>query len=244
MRHGIRGGLTATTAASVLVGACGVAWADTFSFAADSNLDGPILRGEPTTANTSKILDGSPLNLDGTVIVDFRWDPDEDGPLNPVTIESQFDLLAESTNYSKANFSGIWIHTYTFGGSYEFRRTSDNVLVFSATFAKAVFTTVSAGEFSWGQTASIQSSDSTDPTITFTPGPALGPLDLSQSEDFAFTLTNLRTGAGGQVGVNGSGAPTDTWRSEASWSAQAIPAPGATVLSLIGAGLAVGRRKR
>lgn len=234
-----------TAVGAVVIGVlAGMSSAGTFSFAADSNQDGPVLQGGPTTANTSLVRDGAPQNTDGTVQVDFRWDPDEDGPLGPVVIPSRLSLLAESKAYSKTNFAGVWIHTYTFGGSYEFRRLSDDALVFSSTFANAVWTTVSNSEFAWGQTATIQSSDTTDPTITFTAGPALPPVDLSQSEDFAFTLTNLQSIGGGTVGISGNGAPLAFWRSEASWSAQAVPAPGAVLLTAVGGGLALSRRRR
>lgn len=233
-----------TVMSGVLVGAlAGLASAGTFSFAADTNQDGPNLQGGPTTADTSLVRDGGTQNGDGIVQIDFRFDPDEDGPAAPVVIPSRLVMLAESTSYSKSSFAGMWIHSYTLGGSYEFRRLSDDAMVFSAKFAKALWTTVSSSEFSWGQTATIQSADSTDPAIQFLAGPVLPALDLSTSEDFAFTLTSLVSASGGDVGINASGAPLSFWRSEASWSAQAVPAPGALVLTGAAGGLMLRRRR-
>lgn len=239
----MRTGNRAAVGAGLVGVLAGIASAGTFSFAADANQDGPVLQGGPTTANTSFVRDGATQNSDGSVQIDFRWDPDEDGPLGPLVIPSRLVLQAESKIYTKTNFAGMWIHSYTFGGSYEFRRLSDDAVVFSATFSNALWTSVSSSEFAWGQTATLQSSDTTDGGITFLAGPALPALDLSQSEDFAFTLTNLTSLGGGAVGINASGAPLAFWKSEASWSAQAIPAPGAVVLTMVG-GLVAGRRRR
>ncbi|MCG3123342.1 MAG: hypothetical protein GIKADHBN_01758 [Phycisphaerales bacterium] len=223
--------------------AAGAASAGTFSFAADANEDGPNLQGAPTTANTFTIADGSTKNFDGSVQVDFKWDPDEDGPAGAVTIPAYLTLNAESKSYSKLGFGGTWIHTYSVAGTYNFRQISDGTLIFTAAFSNAVWTSVSADEFRWGQTASLQSSDTTDSGISFTAGPALGAIDLSFSEDFTFSLSALSAVGGGTVGLAADGTPTSSWVSEASWSAQAVPAPGAVVLAGLG-GLLCARRRR
>ncbi|MBL8964759.1 MAG: hypothetical protein KF787_11390 [Phycisphaeraceae bacterium] len=228
----------------MILAIAGAAQASTFSFAADSNFDGPILQGGPTTSNTSLIRDGSSQNSDGAVQVNFTWDPDGDGPGGSVVIPSRLELLASSTLYSKTNVAGIWIHTYTFQGSYEFRQQSDNVLVMAVQFGSAVWTSVSASEFTWGSTATLQSSEQIDGSIAFASGAPLGFIDLSSSENFAFTLTDLRSlNGGGLVEIESDGTPRSLWKAEASWSAQAVPAPGAMALTLI-AGSLVLRRKR
>lgn len=241
----MRVGYRSLFGSGVVLAIAGMAQASTFSFAADTNFDGPILQGGPTTANTSLIRDGSTQNSDGTVQVNFTWDPDGDGPGGSVVIPSKLELLADSTSYSKINVGGIWIHTYVFKGSYEFRQQSDNAMLMSVAFNSGVWTSASASEFAWGSTATLQCSEGIDGSLSFTAGAPLGFIDLSSSENFAFTLTDIRTlNGGGPVPIGADGTPQAFWKSEASWSAQAVPAPGAMALTLLAGGLVLRRGKR
>jgi hypothetical protein len=239
MRSGIR-----VATGGILTGLlAGAASAGTFSFASDDNADGPVLQGVSSQTGSSLMTDGASLNLDNGVQVDFAYDIDENAASAAIKVPAIFTMSAQSISYSKSNFGGVWIHTYAFAGSYEFHRQSDGALIFSAGFKNAVWTSVSGSEFAWGQTATLQSSDDIDAAISFVAGPVINGIDLSASEDFVFTLSNLRSNTGGAVGVNAQGTPQVAWSSEASWSAQAVPAPGAVVLAAAG-GLIAGRRRR
>ena len=226
-----------------MVLAAGAANADFFSFASGGNPDGPTFRGGPGSVPFGVISDGSSLDLGGSVTVDFLWDQDEDGPGAAVVIPSTFTLTATSGTYQTTSFAGQVIHNFTMSGNYTFRRQSDNAVVMTVNFANALFTSWSTSTAELGQTATLISNIDVDPTLTFTAGPALGSAAFTQSPDFAFTLTALRDNNGGRAGTTPNGGFAEAWRSEGSWSAQAIPAPGALALAGI-AMVSVARRRR
>ena len=87
----------------------------------------------------------------------------------------------------------------------------------------------------------MQGNDDTG-ALTFATFGALSDIDVSQLRDFAFSLSNVRLANGNRVPVE-QGALGTPWKAEASFSAHAVPAPGAITLAGLG-GLVMARRRR
>ena len=226
---------------AVVLGAATVAHADYFSFASDSNPDGPTFLGGRQVL--SRFRDALPVDPTG-ITVGFLWDADENGPNPAILIPSSFRFQADFTGHSVQNVLGVFINSYTATGFYEYRTLNPaSALVLRVEFSSAVFTSVSSSANTWGATATLQDQSRTDGSLRFIAGNALPGADYSNAPgDFAFTLTNLRNNAGGSIQLNTEGNPNAEWRSEGSWSAHVTPAPGS--MALLGIGSLVATRRR
>lgn len=214
----------------------GVAQAGFFSFASDTNPDGPTF----SSASPGQVREGAPLDLSGAVRVDLLYDADEHGPGGSTTITSTFAFTAVTLNYTVIPMGGQFIHAWRLQGNYQFI-DAGGTTVLDAAFSHAVLISWSDSASLLGTSASIQDNADTDPLLTFTMGGALAGAP-TQSPNFAFSLSGLTTLTGGRVPVNPAGAFGANWKSEGSWSAQAIPTPAS--LTLLGGAAAASRRRR
>jgi MYXO-CTERM domain-containing protein len=94
-----------------------------------------------------------------------------------------------------------------------------------------------------GRSGQIQANDQADPSLSFSTGGVLADIDVSQQRDFAFSLSNVQLANGNRVPVTANGISTVPWSAEGSFSASAIPAPGALALAGLGM-IATARRRR
>lgn len=236
--------VTGIIALATLTAAGTLANADTFSFASDSNSDGPIFAGPATTPpGIGAFTDGGALNLNQTVGVNFLFDADEDGPGAATSIPAIFTFSATFLSYTAIPVGGAFLHTYTANGFIQFSEAGSGASILRINYNNALFASWSDSATTLGETASLQDHEGVDPGISFIPGAALAGRLLNESEDFAFDLTNLRTADGGRVNVGPNGAPQNGWRSDGSFSAQAIPTPGTVALAGLAAGLLFRRRR-
>lgn len=233
-----------TTAIAVGAALAGAAHADFFSFASDMNPNGPTFSGPPTLPpGIGFFTDGQHMNIDHMVMVDLLWDADEDGPGGPVAIPAMFSFRANFNTYNMFPVAGSFVHAYTANGFADFVDPQTFERILRINFNNALFTSWSNSPGLWGETATLQDHEGTDPNIVFLTGGPLAGRDLSMSEDFGFTLTAMETMDGGRVPIAPDGSILDTWMSEGSFSAHATPAPGALALAALGA-VSVLRRRR
>lgn len=211
----------------------GAAQAGFFSFASDTNPDGPTF-----SALATQISDGRSFDASGAISVNLMYDADDDGPTGPVVIPSEFTFLATTTSYSVTPFAGQFIHAWTVRGSY--RLTAPGSIL-TADFGNSVLVSWSDSASVMGTSASIIGNLATDPSLRFDAAGALGSAPTGDP-NFAFTLTNLRNDLGGRVLLGAGGVFADDWQSEGSWSAQTIPSAGS--LAMLGAAAITGRRRR
>lgn len=211
----------------------GAAQAGFFSFASDTNPDGPTF-----AAMTMQIADGRAFDTSGAVTVNLMYDADDDGPTGPVVIPAEFTFQASLTSHSVTPFGGQFIHAWTLQGFYRLRG-ADSIL--TADFRNAALVSWSDSASVMGASASIIGNFATDPSLRFDAAGSLGSAPVGDP-NFAFTLTHIRNDAGGRVALGAGGVFADTWRSEGSWSAQTIPATGS--LALLGASAGLIRRRR
>lgn len=218
--------------------AAGAAQAALFSFASDRNPDGPTFSG----LASSVITDGGPQDANGAVTVSFLVDRDDDGPGVAQVIEGRFEFNAVITAYSVVGFSGQFNHQFALDGSMSIIDTATNLPVFVAAFDNALFSSWSNSQASLGRSAQMQDSDESDLGLSFATFGALADIDVSAQRDFGFSLSNVRLANGNRVPVN-QGALGTPWRAEGSFSAHAVPTPGALALGALG-GLVMARRRR
>lgn len=230
----------AFTAIAALTLAAAAAQATTFSFSSDRNTDGPTL----ASLASGSVRDGRPFDLGGTVIVDFLYDVDEDGPAGPGIIPASFELDASVTGYAMTPFAGNFIHSWTLEGTFRFIELTSGEAFFSAAFGNALLTNFSDSPTLLAASGSLLSNSSADPALTFTTAGPLAGMDVSAGEDFSFSLSALRGSAdGARVPIAADGGFLTSWKAEGSWSARAVPAPGAMALLGLGA-MILARRQR
>lgn len=229
------------TAIAALTLAGATAQATTFSFSSDRNTDGPTL----ASLQSGSVIDGRPFDLGGQVVVDFFYDLDENGPGGAGVIPAAFEFSAAIKSYTVTSVAGNFLHSWTLEGQYKFIELTTGQTFFTATFANALMSNFSDSAALLSKSGSMQSNLAADAALAFTTGGALAGLDVTGLPDFGFTMTALRSAAnGGRVAVAADGRFLSPWKSESSWSARAVPAPGA--LALVGLGgllLARGRKR-
>ncbi|MCC6677704.1 MAG: hypothetical protein IT436_11215 [Phycisphaerales bacterium] len=229
-----------TAAIAALTLAAASASATTFSFSSDRNTDGPTL----ASLQAGSVIDGRPFDLGGQVIVDFFYDMDEDGPGGPAIIPASFEFNAVITNYTAVPVGGDFLHSWTLEGQYKFTELTTGQTFFTATFANALMSNFSDSATLLSKSGSLQSNKPADAALAFTTGGALTGVDLTALQNFSFSMSALRSAAnGGRVAIAADGRFLSPWKSESSWSARAVPAPGAAALLAFG-GLIVARRRR
>lgn len=215
----------------------GAAQAGFFSFASDVNPDGPTF----ASLSASQLRDGRPFDLNSSVRVDVLYDADEDGPAGPTVIPATFEASTTVRSYTVIPFGGQFIHAWTLAGTYRLKDLS-GTQIFVAEFSKAVLTSWSESASLLGTSASLQDNINADSSLDFLTSGALAGAPIG-NPNFSFSLTALTQQGGARVPVATDGSFLTPWKSEGSWSAQAIPMPGTLALLGIGAGM-VGRRRR
>ncbi len=226
------------SAVGALALAAGAANAALFSFASDRNADGPTFSGLAPNV----ITDGRPQDGDGAVTTLFLVDRDEDGAGPVQAIASRFEYNAVVTNYQAVVFGGQFSHQFTLDGSFSIVDVNTNQPIFTVNFDNAFLSSWSNSMASLGRSAQMQNNDDSDPGLTFQTFGVLADVDVSDLRDFGFSLSNVRLANGNRVPVTANGLGTP-WRAEGSFSAHAIPAPGAVALGALGA-LVITRRRR
>lgn len=228
------------TAIAALALAAGSAQATFFSFSSDRNTDGPTF----ASTGAKSVRDGRPFDLSGTVIVDFMFDLDEDGPAGPSVIPAAFEFSADITNYSVTPIAGNFIHSWTLSGDYRFVELTSGTEFFSASFGNALMANFSDSASLLSTSGSLLSNKPADGALAFTTAGPLAGVGVNAEQSFSFSLSAFRNaGNGSRVAVAGDGGFLAQWKSEGSWSAKAAPAPGSVGLLGLG-GLLLARRKR
>lgn len=218
----------------------GSAQASFFSFSSDRNTDGPTF----SSLSGKSVSDGRPFDVTGKVTIDFMYDADENGPGAATIIPASFEFDATATSYAVTPFAGSFIHSWTLAGTYKFTELTTGTTFFSAAFGNALMTNFSDSSTLLSLSGSILSNKPADGSLAFATAGALAGVDVSGGQDFSFSLSAFRSAAnGGRVGVAADGSFLSQWKSEGSWSAHAVPAPGALALIGLG-GLMLAKRKR
>jgi hypothetical protein len=224
-----------------------------FSFASDSNNDGPTFAGERHDMLGNELFDAAGHDAGGSVMVGLFVDANGDDPGGGSVFDAIFDFEAVTTGYSVSSFAGGFVHQWSMEGFFSFTETGTGLEVLRISFANALFTSFSNDQFALGQTATIQTSISVDSSLSFDAGEPLAGLGitdaaLSERQGFAFTLTNLRSPEfpGQVLHLFENGDFTHHWVSEGSFSASAVPGPGSWAIGAIGlfAGGCGSRRRR
>lgn len=219
----------------------GAAQADiTFSFGSDGNADGPTFAGGGLS-----MFDGGAFSGDGQVNVDFLVDTNGDGAGGGFNFAEVFLFGAELSNYTMSAEGGGFVHIWHVQGAFSM---DDGTFDFGVSWDDALLVSYSESSRFLGTTMTLQGSEGIDPSVLFQAGENLNGIgitdaSISGNESFAFSLTNVRTLEGQRVPVSNEGVILDEWISEGSFSASAVPAPGALGL-LISAGLISRRRRR
>lgn len=224
----------------------------TFSFASDSNNDGPTFFGHGTTGSPTNVLtDAAAFDNSGQVVVGLMVDTNGDAPGGGTTFNSLFSFTGATTNYAATPFAGGFLHSWSMSGTFSFTDTGSGLQVLAINFTNAVFTSFSASASTLGTTAALQDSEALDTPLTFVPGAPLIGLGinaaaLASNEGFSFALANIRSAptAGAPLTIGTNGAWLQQWVSEGSFAAaaQAIPGPGS--LALLGFGMLASCRRR
>jgi len=219
--------------------AAGSSHAALFSFASDRNQDGPTFSALAVNA----VSDGRALDANGAITIDFLADRDNDGPGAAQSVASEFEFAANITGYQMVAFGGQFIHNFTISGAFSVIDAGTEAVIFQATFNNALFSSWSNSANQLGRSGQIQANDQADPSLSFSTGGVLADIDVSQQRDFAFSLSNVQLANGNRVPVTANGISTVPWSAEGSFSASAIPAPGALALAGLGM-IATARRRR
>lgn len=212
----------------VLVLAAVPAAAVTFSFASDDNDDGPTFRGNSSGSMPNDMNEASGLSLDGNVDVDLMVDTNGDAAGGIVTIPSHFMFDGNISGYTLTARGSNWVIQWDVSGSFYFLEASSGGLLLIVNFDNALLTTLTPNINTLGQTATLQSSDDVDASLDFTSTllfqslTGVNNLSLNNSEDFAFSLSNLRNiDGGGGLPMIDHGVFLRNWASEGSFSAHA-----------------------
>lgn len=230
--------MTIAGAAAFLAGAA--AQGAFISFASDSSPTNPTFVGT-FDGQTTTIRDFGPTN------VRLFVDPDEHGPLGPVTLFA--DMTAEF-NLAYSGSVGLggnnWAHVFNVSGFFEFKDATGASII-RGDIGNGTAALTGIGTFGQAMTASMSGFD-----ISYTLGlisdiVGFGGIQLG---DFGFTLTAINGGAGapyvfpaGSGGAGQSPLGIGPFTSEGSFSGRFVPTPGTTALLGLG-GLAVLRRRR
>lgn len=209
------------------------------SFAADSNPFSPTLQGTfDPNAKITNIGDRDPTML--TLLTD----PDEDGPMGPITNDVSL-VLSFSLDYvsSQQVFPGIFTHSFAVTGFFEFRDANTGGLYFRGTLEPGLGVFVGLGTATKIMSAGIAGHD-----MTYTIG-ALGAAivgfgGVRDGGDFSFTLTAINNGAGAAlIFEEGSAVGIADFITESSFSGSFVPSPGACALALLSGAVAYRRRR-
>jgi hypothetical protein len=193
-----------------------------FSFASDDHHDGPTFESPYyyvivcDDVNVDLMLDRNADYTGGTVVFDSI--------LN-ATLFTNYGTYDYCTLYN-----GYYLHTWLVRGEIHFALNDppDNPLILTIEFDEAVLTSYSPDTDRTGETMTLEISESVDADISFTAGEELEDIniwdiDFDISEDFAFTMTNVRidNDEDERPRIVGNGYFLDNWKAEGSFSASA-----------------------
>lgn len=232
-------------AALALAVTAGSAHATFFSFASGS------ASGAWTFNSQGGATFGSGLgNTPVTLMID-----DRNGLLPTLEVSSRFESTITLSHVASVPLGGgTYSHIYLANGGYSFIDTAAGTPLLTTQFENALFT-ARGGASSWATAASLQGDGTGNGSVTMTwsgaslPGYGLMPGVLDMPS-FAFGLTALNSS--GAIPYNfempgrdlANSLPSGSWYAEASFTAAAIPAPGAMGLLAMGGMLAARRRRR
>lgn len=224
----------------------------TFSFASDSNNDGPTFFGHGTPGSPTNVLtDAAAFDNSGQVIVGLTVDTNGDAPGGGTVFNTLFSFTGATTNYASMPFAGGFLQSWSMSGTFNFTETGSGLQVLAISFTNAVFTSFSPSSTTLGTTATIQDSEALDAPLTFIPGAPLIGLGvnaaaLASNEGFSFALANIRSApaAGAPLTIGANGSWLQQWVSEGSFAAAAQGVPGPGSLAILGFGLLAGPRRR
>lgn len=198
----------------------------TFSFASDDNDDGPTFQGHSGGSMVNDFNEGSAPSADGTVQVDLMVDLNDDASGGVVIFPSVLTFGGNISGYSVVARGAGFVHQWDVSGSFTFRHQGTGQLLLVVSFDNGLFTTYSPSVGSLGETATLQDSAGVDSALTFTPSTMLAAIgvtstSVSASEDFAFTLTNIRSTVLSGLPYIDHGQFLHGWIAEGSFSAHA-----------------------
>lgn len=264
----MRNGLVAALYGGALGGAALASSANAsviFSFGSSSNADGPTFLGEmapmtepPPPEGTNMLTDGGMHDASGEVVVGLQVDANGHEPGGGTSFNSVFSFEAMSLDYEVSQFGGGWVHQWTMDGEFVFTESGSGVEVLRIVFDNALFTSFvefgddGSGQFEMGRSATLQSNEGADPSLSFIAGApliALGITDLSVGEAFGFALSDIVALDHPSLPLHlmgDSGGWFHHWMAEGSFvaSASAVPAPGALALLLCSIVVGLTRRRR
>ncbi len=193
-----------------------------FSFASDSFDNGPTFKG---AGGTSTFYSGAEVDL----VVDLN----EDRYGGIVTFLSNLNLKAEAYDHQVFYIGSQYLHVWKVYSEMKFSHVNPrlNTPILDIGFKEAVLTSWSPNEYTLGETMTLQTSQSADPSIymqsyAFLNGIGIPQYSLNASKDVAFTFTNVRSvnDNGNEeklVNLDERGNFKDDWIAEGSFSASA-----------------------
>jgi MYXO-CTERM domain-containing protein len=219
------------------VGASMSAQAAFISFGSDSNPAAPTFVASYDSGTLTTTLSNAP-----GATVDLLIDANESGPGAPITIAASFTANIDLSYAGSVQiFPGFFSHTFSATGSFEFRDSITNVLLFRGDIGAS-----EGGFAAMGSGTTMFSGSMSGFGIDYTIGPdgmsavGFGGVVLG---DFGFTLTAISGGSASLAFDGNNIAGINDFESEGSFSGSFVPAPGAAALMGL-AGLAGLRRRR
>lgn len=191
----------------------------TFSFASDDFHGGPTFGGEK-------------LTLYGKAEVGFVIDNNQDHYGGRTELLSIFKIEAELYDYRVFFIGSQYLHVWKIAAKITFHHRdakSGDPLILDIAFKEGVMTSWSPSRDMIGETMTIENSEPADPNIMFTSYNQLKYLagyNLKESEDLAFTLTNIqpiRPIGSRLIPVSPYGEIEERFKAEGSFSASVIP---------------------
>jgi hypothetical protein len=176
---------------------------------------------------------------------------DRNGMLPTLEVSSRFLSSITLTHVASVPLGGgNFAHTYLANGGFSFVDTAAGTPLLTTEFTDALFT-ARGGQGAWGTTASLQGDSGVSMVWSGAnlPGYGLAPGALAQPS-FAFGMAALNSS--GAIPYNfeqpgrtlSNSLPAGAWFAESSFTAAAIPAPGAIGLLGTGGVLLARRRRR
>lgn len=202
------------------------AGAVTFSFASDDNHDGPTFQGHSGGSMPNDFNEASTPSADGVVNVDLMVDLNDDAAGGIVIFPAQFFFAGNISGYTVGARGGGWVHQWDVDGSIVFIHAGTGQALLVITYQQALLTSFSPSIGTLGETATLQDSEGVDSAIRFFTFPLLHGIgvkdaSVSASEDFAFTLTRIRSTVLSGLPFLDHGQFLHGWLSEGSFSAHA-----------------------
>lgn len=195
----------------------------TLSFASDDNHDGPTFTLRNTQLPNTIYID--------KIGVDLIVDKNEDNNGGLIKYQTIVKFEGKLEDHQAYPYSGGYLHSWRVNGYFTFFHddgTQGHPELLTVKFENAVLTSFSSSYYSTGYTMTLQASEDTDPSIAFIPDTLLKAVgvdkyDFEYFENFAFTLTNIKTKEGrSSVPISRSGYFREEWTAEGSFSCAGV----------------------